>query len=139
MFEMSLLTKRLLPDAYIGSAPISGTSAESEKKIQNFKEKNWQNGFNDVTLEQLDNIINDIQNGRIETDTGRRLRRIASQSSRIQLPRTDNGRMVGNNYRPRSESVPLIAAQICGGSSGAAYKVPHSYYRENCLAEWAKH
>ena len=118
---------------------LSGTFAESEKIIQNFQEKIWKNGFNDVTLEQLDNIINEIQNGTIETDTGRRLRQIANQSSRFQLSTTNYGRMVRYNYRPRSESVPIIAAQICGGSSGASYKGPHSYYRECCLVEWAKH
>ncbi len=99
--------------------------------IQDFQENIWKNGFNSVTLQQLDNIIKDIQNGRIETDTDRRLRRIAECWTR-----TDNGRVVGNYYRPRNKSVPLIAAQICGGSSRAAYKRPHSYYREKLLIEW---
>lgn len=117
-------------------APLSGTP---ENSIQKFQENIWKNGLNSVTLKQLDNIINDIQNGRIETDISRRLRRIAVQSSRFQLPRTDNGRMVEYNYQSGSESIPIIAAQICGGSSGATYKSPHSYIRESCLAEWAKH
>ena len=45
--------------------------------IQDFQEKIWKYGFDSVFLRQLDNLIKDIQNGRIETDTGRRLSRIA--------------------------------------------------------------
>jgi len=110
--------------------PLSGIP---ENSIQNFQEKIWKYGFNDVTLLQLDNIINDIQNGRIETDTDRKLRQIAERFSRVY-----NGTMVRGDYRPRSESRLIIAAQICAGSSGTANKRPHSYYRESLLAEWAK-
>ena len=112
---------------------LSGSGAD-ENFIQDFQENIWKNGFNSVTLRQLDNLINDIQNGRIETDTDRRLRRIADKLARV-YDRT----MVRGDYRPRSKSDIIIASQICAGSSGKTNKRPHSYYRESLLVEWAKH
>lgn len=124
LFEMSLLTKRLHPDAYIGSAPISGTSTESEKIIQNFQQKIWKNGFDSVTLEQLDNIINDIQNGRLEYfNTGR------------------NGE---NGSRTRSERLAIGAVVLCRAGKRVGCKAleyiasERSWRYKELIEQWAR-
>lgn len=115
--------------------PLSGIP---ENSIQNFQEKIWKYGFNDVTLKQLDNIINDIQNGRIETDTDRRLRQIAEQSSCVQLPRNNNRGMVRNCYKPQRKGNALIAAEICTGSCGRTNRSTSNYFIEGLIERWAK-
>lgn len=47
--------------------------------------------------------------------------------------------MVGENYQPRSESIPLIAAQICAGSCGRINKSASGYFIEGLIEKWAKH
>lgn len=48
-----------------------GLSGTKENLIQNFQQNIWKNGFNSVTLNQLDFLINDIQNGHIQSNIGR--------------------------------------------------------------------
>lgn len=45
-------------------------SAIPENPIQNFQQKIWKDGFNSVSLRQLDNIIIGIQNGHIQSNFG---------------------------------------------------------------------
>lgn len=79
--------------------PLSGIP---ENSIQNFQEKIWKNGLNSVTLKQLDNIINDIQNGQIQSKFGRL-----------------------NRYgRPCNSSIAIRAAIIARGEEGADYPQP---------------
>jgi|GEM_PF-2002892 len=101
---------------------LSGTSTESEKIIQNFQEKIWRNGFNDVTLEQLDNIINEIQNGKEHTPT------------------------YGQNIGGDKGRIFLAAVVICGAGREANRTIPTSYFQrskwsDRCgqlLEKWAK-
>ena len=48
-----------------------GLRGTKENLIQNFQQNIWKNGFNSVTLNQLDFLINDIQNGHIQSNIGR--------------------------------------------------------------------
>lgn len=110
---------------------FSGTSTESEKIIQNFQEKIWKNGFNDVTLEQLDNIINEIQNGKLQIET-------------------ENARRVARNYnRPRSSRNADAAAVICGREGRTYPQISFGdkdYFKESerseryqqLIEQWAK-
>lgn len=107
---------------------LSGTSTESEKIIQNFQEKIWRNGFNDVTLEQLDNIINEIQNGTIERTFYRRIHR---------RPET-------THYQSNAEKVVIGASIIVGGGkkyrsiSQEQYDIERSGEFRDLLIQWAR-
>ncbi len=78
------------------TAPLSGTP---ENPIQKFQENIWKNGLNSVTLKQLDNIINDIQNGK--------------------YLQTDFGRLIGYG-RPRYDSIALSADVLTRGRIGTS-------------------
>ena len=134
LLENTLSETDYIDEKYLSKVKISLISGTSENLIQDFQDNIWKNGFNSVTLRQLDNLIKDIQDGRIETDTDRRLR----QSS-IRFARINDGRMVGENYQSRSESIPLIAAQICAGSCGRINKSASGYFIEGLIEKWAKH
>lgn len=103
---------------------LSGTSTESEKIIQNFQQKIWKNGFDSVTLEQLDNIINDIQNGRLEYfNTGR------------------NGE---NGSRTRSERLAIGAVVLCRAGKRVGCKAleyiasERSWRYKELIEQWAR-
>ncbi len=108
---------------------LSGTD---ENLVKNFQEKICKDGFNSVTLNQLNNIINDIQNGTIQIQT-------------------ENARRVARNYnRPRSSRNAYAAAVICGREGRAYPKISfrdkegfvketeRSAQYEKLLEQWAK-
>lgn len=110
---------------------LSGSGAD-ENFIQDFQENIWKNGFNSVTLRQLDNIINDIQNGRVHI-------------------KTEISRRVARNYnRPRGSRNAYASAVICGREGRIYPKISsrnkEEYIKESersdryqkLLEEWAK-
>lgn len=116
------------------SAPLSGTSTDSEKIIQNLTQKIWKEGINSITLEQLNNLIKDIQNGRTETYNTRRLGQIAARLFKDD----DNRGVVGGYHRPGSAGDALVAAAIISGSSAGIDKCPLGYFREKLIERWAQ-
>lgn len=114
---------------------ISDTPTDDEKRIQDLTLKIWKSDLKTLPLEEIDNLINDIKNDRIQTYNDRRIRRIAEQ-----LPEDANGgRLLRCYYKSRSKSDALIAAAICGGSSGGVDSRSLFYKRELVLQQWAKH
>ena len=114
---------------------ISGTPTDDEKRIQDLTLKIWKSDLKTLPLGEIDNLINDIKNDRIQTYNDRRIRRIAEQ-----LPEDANGgRLLRCYYKSRSKSDALIAAAICGGSSGGVDSRSLFYKRELVLQQWAKH
>ncbi len=97
---------------------LSGTP---ENFIQKFQENIWKNGLNSVTLKQLDNVINDIQNGKYSLS-------------------------YGQNIRENRGRIFLAAAVISGGGRETNRIIPTSYiqrseWSERCgqlLEQWAK-
>jgi len=62
--------KKILTQLYNAyqESHLAGLSlTPDEKRIQDFQENIWKNGFNYVYLQQLDDIINDIEDGKIQT------------------------------------------------------------------------
>ena len=134
----SILKDRLFWDEIIilklKSAPLSGTSTDSEKIIQNLTQKIWKEGINSITLEQLNNLIKDIQNGRTETYNTRKLGQIAARLFKDD----DNRGVVGGYHRPGSAGDALVAAAIISGSSAGIDKCPLGYFREKLIERWAQ-
>lgn len=114
---------------------FSDIHTPDEKKIQELTLKIWKSDLKSLPLNEIDNLINDIINGRIQTYNDRRIRRIAEQ-----LPEDANGgRLLRCYNKSRSKSNALIAAAICGGSSGGVDSSTLFYKRELVLQQWAKH
>lgn len=99
-----------------------------ENSIENLTLKIWQNGFNSVTLSQLDNIINDIQNEKLKCT----------------FYRSNRKRHDGIMHKPGFEKVALGAAIIVGGgkkyrsSTYEQYDVERTGFLRELLVEWAK-
>lgn len=83
---------------------LSGTP---ENSIQKFQENIWKNGLNSVTLKQLDDIINDIQNGKYSLSYGQNIRenrgRIFLAASVISGGGRETNRIIPTSYIQRSE------------------------------------
>ncbi|MCR4560192.1 MAG: hypothetical protein K5685_08945 [Bacteroidales bacterium] len=115
--------------------PLSGVQTDDEKKIENITLKIWESKLNSLPLDEIDNLINSIKNGRIQTYNDRRIREIAEN-----LPENaDGGRLLRCYNKSRSKSNALIAAAICGGSSGGVDSRTFFYKKELILEQWAKH
>lgn len=111
---------------------ISDTPTDDEKKIQDFQENIWKNGFNSVTLQQLNNLIKDIENGR----------ELLLPKHRFAYER----KIFGDRNRPRITRNAIAAALICGGGCVSNRIISTSYLKryewsercEQLLEQWAK-
>jgi len=88
-----------------------------------------------VSLQQLDNLINDIKNGRIKTYNDRRIARIAEQGE------VANEQRLFESYKEsRGESNALIAAEIISGIGkrigSETFLIRYKY--EQLLEKWAR-
>ena len=111
---------------------ISGTPTDDEKRIQDFQENIRKNGFNSVTLQQLNNLIKDIENGR----------ELLLPKHRFAYER----KIFGDRNRPRITRNAIAAALICGGGCVSNRIISTSYLKryewsercEQLLEQWAK-
>ena len=107
-----------------------------DEDIKFFQENIWKNGLDSVSLQQLDNLINDIKNGRIKTYNDRRIARIAEQGE------VANEQRLFESYKEsRGESNALIAAEIISGIGkrigSETFLIRYQY--EQLLEKWARH